>query len=225
MRRTLGPGDWLGLRLGSRAKAPLAGLALLAGAFLLLGLSAPAAGLTIDPNPVLFDNGSVSGSITLVETTTGVPSGGNVLAGSVSGTDLSLVFEVTMDVGSDALGTIGVGVSEPGPFFPIPVDSTGAGDVAGTGDVGISGVSGPADTRIFAFDGGLGSGQTSDRFFVSYASLSEGWSVNFMIGPAEGSQFTVTSTLVAVPEASAALLLLAGVGAAALAARRGRHAA
>jgi hypothetical protein len=219
MRRALGLGDWLGLRLGSRAKAPLAGLALLASAFLLLGLSAPVSALTIDPNPVLFDNGSVSGSITLVEAATGIPSGGNVLAGSVSGTDTSLVFEVTLDPGSDPINEIGVAIEPVGFTFTLP---TGGGDIAGTGDVGIDDVDDSLFGQlVFVFDGNLGAGQTSDRFFISFGSLSAGQQVNFMISPADGtSDFFAQGTLVDVPEASlgllAGVLALGGVAAAAI---------
>jgi hypothetical protein len=216
MRQWLELGRWLGLQGGGRARVLGAGLALLAGAFLLLGLSSPAASLTLDPNPVLFDDKGVSGSITLVETATGIPFGGEVLTGTVSGTDVSLVYEVSLNAGSGALDQIGAGV--------FMVFSKGAGRIAGTGDVGIASESGDSSIPVFNFDGNLGANQTSDRFFVSYASLSEGSFATFMISPADGSgEFTVTGQLVAVPEASVLLLLgVAGLGAAQAARRRRR---
>lgn len=213
MRSAPGLGSWIRLPL-----APL-GLALAAAIWLVAGAAAPASALSISPNPVVFDNGSVSGTITWIETATGIPSGGTQLAGTTGVSDLSLVFEVTLDAGSDSIDSVGVGI-----FL---VNSTGAGTIAGTGDVAIGSVSGTAGTRIFNFTGDLDAGETSDRFFISYASLSEGQSVTFMISPADGSaDFTVTSTLVAVPEASALMLLgIAGLATAPAWLRRRRRGA
>lgn len=170
--------------------------------------AAPSMALTIDPNPIAFDNGAgVSGTILLVGTATGLPTGGAVLAGAVGVSDTVLVFEAFVAEGSGALDGIGVGVFQP-PFTGI--SSTGAGRIAG-GGVDISGVSGTAGTRIFGFDGNLGAGQTSDLFFVSFESLSTDGSqqVTFMISPASGaSDFTVTGSI--VPEPS--MFLLFGLG-------------
>jgi hypothetical protein len=92
------------------------------------------------------------------------------------------------------------------------VNSTGAGRIAGP-DTDITGVTGTAGTRIFDFDGDgeLDAGQTSDYFFISYASLQddETQKVNFMVNGSTGADFTVTSTIT-VPEP--ALLSLLGVG-------------
>ncbi len=211
MRSAPGLGSWIRLPL-----APL-GLALAAAIWLVAGAAAPASALTIDPNPVVFDNGSVSGTITWIETATGNP--GTQLAGTTGVSDLSLVFEVTLDAGSESIDSVGVGI-----FL---VNSTGAGTIAGTGDVAVGSVSGTAGTRIFNFTGNLDAEETSDRFFISYASLSEGQNVSFMISPADGSSdFTVTSTLVAVPEASALMLLgIAGLATAPAWLRRRRRGA
>jgi hypothetical protein len=220
MRSAPGLGSWIRLPL-----APL-GLALAAAIWLVAGAAAPASALTIDPNPVSFfqitdedTDAFVSGTITWIETATGIPSGGTQLAGTTGVSDLSLVFEVTLDAGSDSIDSVGVGV-----FL---VNSTGAGTIAGTGDVAVGSVSGTAGTRIFNFTGNLDAEETSDRFFISYASLSEGQSVTFMISPADGSaDFTVTSTLVAVPEASALMLLgIAGLATAPAWLRRRRRGA
>jgi hypothetical protein len=176
-------------------------------------LASPASSLSIDPNPLSFDNGAgVFGTITLVGTATGLPAGGEVLAGLVGASDVVLLFEAFVDAGSGAVDAIGAGVFQP-PFTGI--SSTGAGRIA-DGGVDISGVSGTAGTRIFGFAGNLDPGETSDVFFVSFASLSTDGSqvINFMISPASGaSDFTATSTI--VPEPS--VFLLFGLGTAALA--------
>lgn len=195
------------------------GGSLLAAAVGVLLAASPAAALSIATNPVAFDNGTDAGTITLLGTATGVPTGGGTLAGTVGGTDISLIFEASVTVGS--VDSIGVGVFQP-PFTG--VISTGAGNVPNVVGVDISGVSGGAGTRIFEFSSNLDVGETSDAFFVSYASLKTDGTqfVNFMISPASGaSDFTVSVAL--VPEPST--LLLFGLGAAGLAGASRRHAA
>ena len=168
-----------------------------------------AAALTISPNPQSFSNGTDAGTITLVGTATGVPSGGTVLAGTVGASDVTLIFQVTTTSG--ALESLGVGASGIGgpPFL----SSTGAGRIAGP-DVDVTGVTGTAGTRIFDFDGDgeLDAGQTSDQFFVSYASLPDDGTrqVNFMVNGSTGSDFTVSAIL--VPEPAHLTLLGLGLG-------------
>lgn len=198
-------------RVSADFRVPRLASALFTAAVGVLLAASPAAALSIATNPVAFDNGAgVSGTITFLGTATGIPTGGNELAGTVGAGDVSLIFEVF--VTSGALDSIGVGVFQP-PFTG--VNSTGAGDIP-NGGIDISGVSGNAGTRIFGFLGDLDSSETSDAFFVSYASLATDGSqqVNFMISPASGaSDFTVSVAL--VPEPST--LLLFGLGAAGLA--------
>jgi hypothetical protein len=176
------------------------------------------AALTINPNPTTFSNGTDVGSITLVGTATGVPSGGTVLAGTVGAGDVSLIFQVTMTGG--ALESLGVGASGIGgpPFL----SSTGAGWIPGS-DVDITSVTGTAGTRIFDFDadGELDAGQTSDLFFVSYASLPDDGTrqVNFMVNGSTGSDIPVSAILEA-PEPGVLGLLALGVGALGLALKR-----
>jgi hypothetical protein len=188
----------------------------------LLSLLVPlgAGALTISPNPQSFSNGTDIGTITLVGTATGVPSGGTVLAGAVGVTDVSLIFQVSVTGG--ALESLGVGASGIGgpPFL----SSTGAGWISGT-DVDITSVTGTAGTRIFDFDGDgeLDSGQTSDLFFVSYTSLPDDGTrqVNFMVNGSTGSDFTVSAILVVPEPGTLALVGVLGLG---LFARRRRPA-
>jgi hypothetical protein len=191
---------------------------LCAAAALVLLAPIGAAALTISPNPQTFSNGTDAGSITLVGTATGVPSGGTVLAGSVGVSDVTLIFQAT--VTSGALESLGVGATGIGgpPFL----SSTGAGRIAGP-DVDVTGVTGTAGTRIFDFDGDgeLDAGQTSDYFFVSWASLpdDETRQVNFMVNGSTGSDFTVSAVITA-PEPEVLGLLGLGLGGLALWRRR-----
>jgi hypothetical protein len=176
--------------------------------------------LTISPNPQTFSNGTDAGSITLVGTATGIPSGGTVLAGTVGVSDVTLIFQAT--VTSGALESLGVGASGIGgpPFL----SSTGAGRIAGP-DVDVTSVTGTAGTRIFDFDGDgeLDAGQTSDYFFISYASLpdDETRQVNFMVNGSTGSDFTVSAVITA-PEPQVFGLLALGLGGLTLWWRRSR---
>lgn len=190
--------------------------ALAAGA--LLAWAGVASAVVIVPDPVSFDQNGVSGEIALVASGSGVPSGGNVLVGSVDGSDVSLVFEATLDGDSGTVDAIGVGAFNPDTFSgPTP---TGGGDVPNGGeDVTDAGQSG--STLIFEFltDDAtpvptLEPGETSDGFFVSYESLAQDGSlvVNFMISPGDGSDFTVSSTIVPEP----ATLGMVGLGLAGL---------
>jgi hypothetical protein len=189
-----------------------------AAAALVLLAPIGAAALTISPNPQTFSNGTDAGSITLVGTATGVPVGGTVLAGVVGVSDVTLIFQAT--VTSGALESLGVGASGIGgpPFL----SSTGAGRIAGP-DVDVTSVTGTAGTRIFDFDGDgqLDAGQTSEYFFVSYASLPDDGTrqVNFMVNGSTGSDFPV-SAIITAPEPEVLGLLGLGLGGLALWRRR-----
>jgi hypothetical protein len=141
-----------------------------------------------------------------------------VLAGAVGVSDVTLIFQAT--VTSGALESLGVGATGIGgpPFL----SSTGAGRIAGP-DVDVTGVTGTAGTRIFDFDGDgeLDAGQTSDYFFVSWASLpdDETRQVNFMVNGSTGSDFTVSAVITA-PEPEVLGLLGLGLGGLALWRRR-----
>ena len=187
---------------------------------ILVPMGAAALTISISPNPRTYSDGDDTGTITLVGTATGVPVGGTVVAGTVGATDISLIFQVTVTAGS--VESLGVGVLDTSPFGG--VSSTGAGRIAGP-DTDVTTVTGTAGTRIFDFDadGQLDVGQTSDLFFISYASLQDDETqvVNFMVNGETGTDFTVSATLVPEPALLACLGL--GLGILLLSRRRSAH--
>ncbi len=141
-------------------------------------------------------------------TATGTPAGGPVLLGATGVSDITLIFQATAITSND-LEVIGVAVLVP-PFGPFE-SPTGAGAIAGTGDVAVNLVTAQIDARLFDFRQtgvpGINNGQTSDQFFVSYTSLPLDGSLNvlFMTDPVTGGLFNNGAVL--IPEPSTALLL------------------
>ncbi len=174
-----------------------------------LTLAGSAKALTIVPDPVDLDPGSGSiGNITLVGTSTGLPSGGTQLLGITGVSDITLIFQATATT-SNVIEVIDAAVLVP-PFGPF-LSPTGAGAIPGTGNVAVNLVTAQLDSRLFDFRQtgvpGIALNQTSDQFFVSYTSVAIDGSLNvlFMIDPVTGGLFNNGAVL--IPEPSTALLL------------------
>ncbi len=174
-----------------------------------LTLAGSAKALTIVPDPVDLDPGSGSiGNITLVGTSTGLPSGGTQLFGTTGAFDISLIFQATATTGN-VIEVIGLAVLVP-PFGPF-LSPTGAGAILGTGNVAVNLVTAQLDARLFDFRDtgvpGIDLNETSDQFFVSYTSVATDGSlnVNFMIDPVTGGLFNEEGNI--IPEPGTALLL------------------
>ncbi len=196
------------------------------GLVLSLTLAGSAKALTMVPDPVDLDPGSGSiGNITLVGTSTGLPSGGTQLLGTTGAFDISLIFQATATT-SNVIEVIGVAVLVP-PFGPFE-SPTGAGTIAGTGNVAVNLVTAQIDARLFDFRDtgvpGIDLNETSDQFFVSYTSVATDGSlnVNVMIDPVTGGLFNEEGNI--IPEPGTALLLGFGLlGVAGVARARGRR--
>ena len=158
--------------------------------------SSAARAISVTPDPLTFDLSptfSFAGSIDFVAAAAGVPSGGSVLAGAVSPTDLSLLFTITMDPGSDAITNLSL--------INFTDAAVGIGSVAGPG---VDIASGTLNFPDVAFVGaGVAAGQTSDPIFVSYGSVTDGAEISFELFGALVALGQVT----VVPEPSMALLL------------------
>jgi hypothetical protein len=158
---------------GRTGRRPGAAPILLALVLVLAG-SRTAVGLSIVPDPLGL-SGAATGSLDLLAVVTGVPAGGTVQFGSVSGSDTTLVFGLSIsshEAGGD-------------PFYALVSSGTivGAGVIAGA-DLAVA-----PDLSIFDpplseaavvgdpagdFDVGVVPGQVYDPFFVSFSSLSPG---------------------------------------------------
>ena len=185
--------------------------------------------LTMSPNPLLFNDGTTFVTITLVGTVNGTPGGGAVLFGSVSPTDVTLIFTLSVSGGA----TAAVEYLEIGarylPIVPL-IPTTGAGWIAGP-NVNIAAVTGTANTPKFDFGAvgtpfvgeGVATGQTSDQFFVSYAAgallPNSTQAIRFKVDPGVGVVFAADAIIVPEPGS----LLLFGMGLGFLATRRARR--
>lgn len=167
----------------------------------LVGFVPAASAGIIVPESISFTAGGESGTIDFLGHSIGLPSGGVVLDGSVGASDDVLIFTVSLTSGEVRDFT----------FEFLTLSSTAAG-VIQVGDVDMERVNPLAPGYEFEFrpDALLG-GQTSNPFFVSFSSLTDGASLDFVLnfkngGPAEGSM-----TVTLAPEPSTALLLGLGL--------------
>jgi hypothetical protein len=198
-------------------------------AALLLGAigAAPAEALTLSPNPLVLvpdasnTDPNFRSLLTLVDVVNGIPVGGSVLSGSVSASDVTLVFEASLDA-SAAEGALFLLVDHPESLDSAyaGVRYTGAGRVPGGGhDIDSASLAGTYAAFILT-GAGLAPGASADLFFLSIPSLSVGTPFLGAIGTV-GSYGAATATF--VPEPGTSALLAFGLAMAGVAGGRGRR--
>ena len=167
--------------------------------------AASAASFTMADVAFVTSNGS-TGTIELVGGSEGAGPTGTTLSGAPAGTDDLLIFRVVMSSGS----IVEVGASI---FLNF---TTGSGTVAGADVDVVNGSITPtsASVRTFSFDTDGNTvadslSGTSDSYWVTWASVTDGSTVSFMINDGTG-QVTVTGT-VNVPEPTTLALLGLGL--------------
>lgn len=169
----------------------------------------PASGLSILPNPVPVNQFGIIGSIELVDVLTGLPAGGVVGDGTVGASDTTLVFEahVVESFPFDAWNLVALRLRPVGgTSFVVPTATGGIGTDFSL-DYGFIGANG---TAIFL--GEVLEGETSNEFFVSYASpIATDGSLELFFQAGEGVSFARATALV-VPEPGTSLLLAVGTG-------------
>jgi hypothetical protein len=150
-------------------------------------------------------NGS-TGTISLVGGSQGAGPTGTTLSGTPAGTDDLLIFQVVMSSGS--VVEVGVGI-----FLNF---STGSGTIAGPDVNVVNGISATGATlRTFSFDTDGNTSPdslsgTSDQFWVTFANVSDGTTVSFMVDDGSAGLVTVLGT-VNLPEPNALTLLGLGL--------------
>lgn len=193
-------------------KRVLAGI--FAAFLVMLGVAPASQALLLSPNPVPFSASGITGTITFLGNISGIPGGGVQLNGTTTTGHITMLFQVS--VTSGLLEILGVSAMTL-PFTGVAY--TGDGWVPG-GGVNIAAATGTSTSRQFNFataslTDGVAAGQTSDVFWVSYATLSPtGQGMSFMVDPGTGGNFNVTANIIPEPETVALLtfgLLALGV--------------
>lgn len=192
--------------------APWSALVGALAAVALLAVGGSAGALTMDPNPVGFSGESVNGSVELLEVTSGTPSGGTLLAGSSD--DVTLVFEASLASGSASVDEITASVLDTLTFGCC--SASGLGHFASDPGEDVTGgsLTSGGNTAIFSF-ASLDADETTDRFFVSYASglleTDETQQQRFSVRNASSGGSTDTAATL-VPEPGTLALFGLGLG-------------
>ncbi len=179
-------------------------LAFLVTGLLCLTTQAAATTINMDPNPVISDFPIGSGSIEFIDSSEGMPAGGILLNGAIAPTDTVLIFQAENLLG-DEIKSIMVEI--------LGMTSTGAGEIIAGSPVWIKQADAAGDGWKFKFEGArlkVGSG-VSDPFFVSFASMPVGGTVQFNLEYKNGTGNESVSALLHTPEPSSVLLLGAGL--------------
>jgi hypothetical protein len=176
--------------------------------FLLLCLAGGASALSVDP--LEWSQGGNAGTLLFIEHSVGRPSEGIDLSGTTGGSDDALVFQI--DVSAGALNDISFSI-----FLTSP---TAGGHIPLSGDVAVDTVSGTT-SKLFTFDGNeILDGETSERFYVAWSSLSVGQQIDVLIDTGT----LVTYHLEVVPEPTTLVLIGSGLVGLAVCGRRRQRA-
>jgi hypothetical protein len=199
----------LGCSRASRTSRRLATLSALACAGIAIAGVGPFAGtaaaLSVTPDPIELFNPDLVARFDFVGSSTGLPAGGVVLAGTIAATDTVLMFTVEYVAQSIApLAQASIGHSSGGVF-------TGMGWIPGDGDDWAHLPQGafPQAGASFA-SSTLDTGHISDVLFVSAASFPVGTEIGFYFQGYHGIPWGFGGAVV-VPEPATLALVVGGL--------------
>lgn len=184
--------------------------AALASALALLLAASPALALSLSPDPIALSGAGATGTLRLRAVTTGIPD--TAVATPIGGAapsvaDVTLVFSLEMGPSRSLAGAVvfdpGATVKAAGWLPGSEPDARRDVSVA----VGSSGLVG------FGFEGGIGDGEVSDDFFLTFAAAPVGAPLRVGLsgyGPSS-TLFTVLRPFTLVPEPTSALLVALGL--------------